>query len=171
MLAKPSHPRNYLSKFNIQWERVVFLDIIRQDLGQVNPDVNPGEWSLKKLMMSNPRCARWSAIWWLLTDFEPVPEWVRRDAAWVLFKGDGALSNPVPIYAFLDFMELGLEEFRLERLGVTPRVPSISQTTLAHELSLISACISNAAQGKTEMRWGVGKYDLRGMVGNVLLTK
>ncbi|MHB1651829.1 MAG: hypothetical protein ACYCVD_05025 [Desulfitobacteriaceae bacterium] len=163
------HPRDYMSKFNIYWEPQTFLSILRQDLGQVNPAIDPAEWTLGKLLVSNPRCARWSAIWWLLTENQPVPEWVWRDAAWVLFKGDGVLANPVPVYAFLDFIESGLEPDRLERLRTTPRIPSMSQTTLGHEISLISACIFGADRGKTEIRWGAGKYKLEEMIKHVLV--
>ncbi len=164
MFNKPQHPRDYMGKFNIRWEPQSFLSVIRQDLFQVNPDVNPADWILQSLLGSNPRCARWSAIWWLLTEYQPVPEWVWQDAAWVLFKGDGVLVNPVPIYAFLDFLESVLEQDRLERLKRMPRIPSISQTTLGHEISLISACILGAVQGKTEIRWGMGKYNLKEMM-------
>jgi len=48
----------------------------------------------------------------------------------VLFKGDGVLVNPVPIYAFLDFVESVLEQDQLERLKRMPRIPSISQDSL-----------------------------------------
>lgn len=93
MLIKPAHPRDYMSKFNIRWESGAFLSIIRQDLNYVNPDIEPMGWTLEKLISSNPRCARWSAIWWLLTENHPVPGWVWQDAAWVLFKGVAIVSG------------------------------------------------------------------------------
>ncbi|MFZ3373512.1 MAG: hypothetical protein WA131_10935 [Desulfitobacteriaceae bacterium] len=169
MLIKPKHPRDYMGKFNIRWAPNAFISILRQDLNQT---VEPAEWTLDYLLKSrNPRCSRWSAIWWLLTEGEPVPDWVWRDAAWILFKGDKTLVNPVPTYAFLDFIESRLELARFERLQTSPRVPFISQTTLGHEISLISACIIGANQGETEIRWGMGKYGLEELSVNVLFPK
>lgn len=163
MLVKPAHPRNYMSKFNVRWESESFLSVIRQDLNYVDPDVKATEWTLNKLIASSPRSARWTAIWWLLTENCPVPNWVWQDAAWILFKGDKVLANPVSIYAFFDFVESRLEPDRSNKLSITPRIPSISQTTLAHEISLISAAIIGADQGKPVIQWGAGKYELREM--------
>lgn len=165
------HPRDYMGKFEIRWEPQAFLSIIRQDLAHIDPKIDSVDWTLSKLLHSEPRCARWSGIWWLLTQYQPIPNWVWQDAAWILFKSDTGLANPVPTYALLDFIESGLEPSRLERLKRTPRIPHIGQTTLAHEISLLSACIQGAAERKTKILWGMGKYDLKEMIKDAVLSK